>query len=393
MREFYRVHADVHLDRIYNNIKRTKEKIVPGTKIMAIIKADGYGHGAVPVAKILDPLADAYGIAILEEGMELREAGIKKPILILGYTPEEQMEELIQYDIMPAVFSYETAKLLSKKAVACKKNVKVHIKIDTGMSRIGFPINDNSVNLVKEISQMEGIELEGCFTHFARADEKEKEFTYVQLERFHWFVERLEQEGVAIKVKHVSNSAGIMDLPQANEDMVRSGISTYGLYPSDEVEKTQLQLEPAMEIKARVSYVKEIEAGIGVSYNSTYLTSRKTKIATIPVGYGDGYPRALSSKGRVLIHGESAPILGRICMDQFMVDVTDIPEVKPNDIVTLVGRDGTESITVEELGELSHSFNYEIVCDIGKRVPRNYYFNGKKIGTLAWKNDLEFYWE
>ena len=390
MREFYRVHADVHLDRIYNNIKRTKEKIVPGTKIMAIIKADGYGHGAVPVAKILDPLVDAYGIAILEEGMELREAGIKKPILILGYTPQEQMDELIKYEIMPAVFSYETAKILSEKAVTLNKTIKVHIKIDTGMSRIGFPVTEESIQLVKSISCMDGIELEGCFTHFARADEKDKAFTFLQLERFHWFVERLKEEGVNIQIKHVSNSAGIMELPQANEDMVRSGISTYGLYPSEEVEKSQLKLEPAMEIKARVSFVKEVEAGIGVSYNSTYCTSKKTKIATIPVGYGDGYPRALSSKGRVLIRGMSAPILGRICMDQFMVDVTDIPNVQPNDVVTLVGCDGTEQITVEELGAMSHSFNYEIVCDIGKRVPRNYYFNGEKIGTLAWKNDLEF---
>ena len=327
MKEYYRVQADIHLDRICNNIKRTREIIAEGTKIMAIIKADGYGHGAVPIAKILDPYVQAYGIAIIEEGIELRNAGITKPILILGYTPKEYCGDLVKYDIMPAVFTYEAAKQISEEAKKQNKVAKIHIKLDTGMSRIGFALTDESVAIIKKISELENIKIDGCFSHFARADEEDKTFTYTQIERYDQFVEKLENAGIPIPTKHISNSAGIMEVPEANKDMVRSGISTYGLYPSDEVDKNKLYLEPAMEIKAAVSYVKELEAGIGISYNSTFVTKKKTRVATIPVGYGDGYPRALSSKGRVLIHGKSAPILGRVCMDQFMVDVTDIPGV------------------------------------------------------------------
>lgn len=390
MKEYYRVQADIHLDRICRNIQRTREKIAEGTKIMAIIKADGYGHGAVPIAKILDPYVQAYGIAIIEEGIELRKAGITKPILILGYTPKQYYKELVEYNIMPAVFRYEAAAELSKEAKRQNKVAKIHIKLDTGMSRIGFALTEQSVADIKKIAALENIQIDGCFSHFARADEENKEFTYTQLERYTNFVSRLEEEGITIPVKHISNSAGIMEVPEANLDMVRSGISTYGLYPSDEVDKNQLFLEPAMEIKACISYVKELEPGVGISYNSTFVTTRKTKVATIPVGYGDGYPRALSSKGRVLIHGKSAPILGRVCMDQFMVDVTDIPDVAEGDIVTLVGKDQEECITVEELSAYENSFNYEFVCDVGKRIPRVYYLDGKKVGTSDSRNYIEW---
>lgn len=393
MKEYYRVQADIHLDRICNNIKRTREIIAEGTKIMAIIKADGYGHGAVPIAKILDPYVQAYGIAIIEEGIELRNAGITKPILILGYTPKEYCGDLVKYDIMPAVFTYEAAKQISEEAKKQNKVAKIHIKLDTGMSRIGFALTDESVAIIKKISELENIKIDGCFSHFARADEEDKTFTYTQIERYDQFVEKLENAGIPIPTKHISNSAGIMEVPEANKDMVRSGISTYGLYPSDEVDKGKLFLEPAMEIKAAVSYVKELEAGIGISYNSTFVTKRKTRVATIPVGYGDGYPRALSSKGRVLIHGKSAPILGRVCMDQFMVDVTDIPDVKAGDVVTLVGREGDECITVEELSAIEQSFNYEFVCDVGKRIPRVYYYEGEKIGTSNSRNYIEWEWK
>ena len=382
MKEYYRVQANINLDAICNNIKNAKKNLKEGTKIMAIIKADAYGHGAVPVAKALNELVAAYGIAIIEEGVELRNAGVKKPILILGYTPAQQLDLLVKYDITAAVFCYEMAKKLSNEANKQGKKAKIHIKLDTGMGRIGFMPEEKSIPIIKKISELEGIEIEGCFSHFARADEKKLDFTYLQLERYTNFVNRLEEEGINIPIKHISNSAGIMELPEANLDMVRSGIITYGLYPSDEVHKEKLSIEPAMEIKACISYLKEVEAGTGISYNSTYMTKQKTKVATIPVGYGDGYPRALSSKGRVLIHGQSAPILGRVCMDQFMVDLTNIPDVKEGDSVTLVGKDGDNFISVEEVSAASgSSFNYEFVCDVGKRIPRVYYKNGKKVGT------------
>lgn len=381
MKEYYRVQADIDLDAICNNIKRTREIIKPETKIMAIIKADGYGHGAVPIARALDTLVDAYGIAILEEGMELRKSGVTKPILILGATPRQLFPTLIEYDIIQTIFDYETACVLSEEACRQNKKASIHIKLDTGMSRIGFALNEASISDIKKIAALQGIEINGCFTHFARADETDKAFTHIQLKRYLDFVEQLESEGIQIPVKHVSNSAGIMELPEANLNMVRSGISTYGLYPSEEVDKNRLLLEPAMSIKSCITHVKELEKNIGISYGSTFVTSRKTKVATIPVGYGDGYPRALSSKGRVLIHGQSAPILGRVCMDQFMVDVTDVKDVKVGDSVTLVGTDGAECITVEELSGLAYSFNYEFVCDVGKRIPRVFYYQGKKVGT------------
>lgn len=379
--EYYRVHADVNLDAIYHNIEETRKVVKPDTKIMAIIKADGYGHGAIPIAKILEPIIDAYGIAIIEEGIELRECGITKPLLILGVTPLPLYSKLIEYDIMPTIFSYESAEILSEEAKKQNKKAKIHIAVDTGMSRIGFQINQESVEIIKRINQLEWVEIDGCFTHFATADESDKSFTLEQLKRFQNFVAQLEQEGIQIPTKHVSNSAGIIEFPDAQFDMVRSGISTYGLYPSEEVNKAVLPLQPAMEIKSYITYVKTLEAGVGISYGQTFVTKEKIKVATIPVGYADGYPRALSNQGYVLIHGQKAAILGRICMDQFMVDVTNIPGVCEGDIVTLVGIDKDASITVEELAAMSHSFNYEFVCDIGKRVPRVYYYRGEKIGT------------
>lgn len=381
MKDYYRVQADINLDAICDNIRRTRERVRAGTRIMGIIKADGYGHGAVPVARVLNPLVDAFGIAIPEEGIELRSFDITKPILLLGYTPALQYGDLIEYDIMPAVFTLPMAEEMSNIAVKKGKVLKIHIKVDTGMSRIGFRPCDKSIEEIKKISSLPGIVIDGCFTHFSKADETDKTFTITQLNAFLNFVTALEAEGVAIPVKHISNSAGIIDLPEANLDMVRSGISTYGLYPSDEIAKENLSLTPAMSIKAYISYVKEVEAGVPVSYGGTFITKEPTRIATIPAGYGDGYPRTLSNKGRVLIHGQSAPIIGRVCMDQFMVDVTGIEGVKAGDTATLLGNDGEEHISVEELAELAGTFHYEFVCDMGKRVPRVYYYHGRKAGT------------
>ncbi len=381
MRKYYRVHANIDLDAIYKNVSNAKALLKPGTKLMAIIKADAYGHGAKQVAETIDPIADAYGVAILEEGVELRKAGIDKPILILGFTPEPLYEAMIKYDIATAVFQLDMAEKISAAASRLGKQAKIHIALDTGMSRIGFKQDEESLEVIKKIAKLPYIFIEGCFTHFARMDEEDKTKAMTQFEKYMDFVEKIEGCGIELPVKHVSNSAGIIEKQEVNLDMVRDGICVYGLYPSDEVNKENLELTPAMEIKSYVSFVKELEPGVEIGYGGTYTTERETRVATIPVGYADGYPRALSNKGHVLINGMSAPILGRVCMDQFMVDVTDIDNVEEGTMVTLVGRDGDENISIEEISEMSHSFNYEFVCDVGKRIPRVYYKGGKVVET------------
>lgn len=381
IKEYYRVKADIDLDAIHENVVNAKALTKPGTKLMAIIKADAYGHGAVMVAQTLEDVADAYGVAILEEGIELRQAGINKPILILGYTPAPLYRAMIKYDIATAVFEYDMAKKMSDTAEKMGKKAKVHIKLDTGMSRIGFKQDDESLAVIKKIAELPGIEIEGCFTHFATMDEKDKTKAMKQFERYMDFVKRIEDAGIKIPVKHVSNSAGIIEKPEVNLDMVRDGICVYGMYPSEEVDKTKLRLTPAMEIKSYVSFVKTLKAGVEIGYGGTYTTTNETVVATIPVGYADGYSRALSNRGRVLIKGKSFPIIGRICMDQFMVDISSRPDIKQGDEVTLVGRDKDEYISIEEVADMSYSFNYEFVCDIGKRIPRVYYRGGKVVAT------------
>ena len=382
MKKYYRVQANIDLDAIYYNIKNVRDRINKDTKIMAILKADGYGHGAVAAAKVIDELVDAYGVAIVEEAIELRKAGIDKPILILGVTNPEQYNLLVKYDVTQTIFSYESAKLLDEESKKQGKKASIHIKIDTGMGRIGFKADEQSMVEIMNISKLENISIDGIFTHFANADEQNKFRVNQQFDKFMSFVNRLESMGVNIPIKHVSNSAAIIDMPQANLNMVRSGIATYGLYPSEEVNKNNMDLKPAMTMTSNITYVKELPPGMGISYNSTYITTKNTKVATIPVGYADGYPRSLSSKGRVIINGQSVPIIGRICMDQFMVDVSDVADVKVGDKVTLFGRDGEENISIEEIAACAGSFNYEFICDIGKRVPRVYYKEGKQVGTF-----------
>lgn len=387
MKEYYRVYADIDLDAIYENVKNAKALLKKDTKMMAIVKADGYGHGAVEVARQIDELVDAYGVAILEEGIELRKAGFTKPILILGYTPKPLYPAMIRYDIATAVFTMEMAKEISDTAVAMHKNANIHIKLDTGMSRIGFSITKESKEIIEQIAKLPGIEIKGCFSHFARMDEKDKTKANEQFAKFTKMVNALEKDGVDLGIRHISNSAGIMEAPEVQMDMVRNGICLYGLYPSEEVQKERLPLKPAMELKAYVSYVKTLEPGVEIGYGGTYTTTKKTRVATIPVGYADGYSRCLSGKGSVLIHGKKAPILGRVCMDQFMVDVTDIDNVCVGDRVTLFGKDGDSCITIEEISAMAHSFNYEFVCDIGKRIPRVYYRHGKVIETKDYYPD------
>ena len=378
-----RIYAKIDLDAIAYNLDSMRANLKEGTKMICVIKTDGYGHGALPIARMTEHMDDIWGYAVAtaEEADSLRKNGIKKPILILGFTFPEACEQIVREELRPAVFTYDMACLLSGEAVKQGKTVYVHIALDTGMSRIGYQVTEESADEVKRISALPGIEIEGLFTHFSKADEADKSFTMEQLERYRQFVHMLTERGITIPIRHCSNSAGIVDLPEANMDVVRAGITLYGLYPSEEVLKERVPLHPAMELKSHIAYIKTLEPGRLISYGGTFQTERTCKVATIPVGYGDGYPRGLSNKGWVLIHGKKAPILGRVCMDQFMVDVTDIPGAKALDEVTLVGSDHGASISVEELGSLSGRFNYEFVCCIGKRVPRVYYRNREQTET------------
>lgn len=382
MRKDLRSYAVIDLDAIADNIKAVKACITPDVKVMAVIKTDGYGHGAVEIGRYLEEDVDYYAVAAVEEAVQLREAGLKLPILILGYTMKAQYAKLVEYGIEQTIYNLEDAKLLGEIAVSMGKQAEIHIALDTGMGRIGFVPDAESADIVKEISLLPGIVIKGMFTHFSTADEADKTYSHMQMERYDAFVKLLEERGVEIPVKHICNSAGIMEFDHHRFQMVRSGIVTYGLYPSEEVVKENLLLKPALEWKAHVVHVKTAGPGLGVSYGKTFVTSApETKIATINVGYGDGYPRALSNKGRVLIHGKSVPIIGRVCMDQFMVDVTGMDDVQVEDEVTLIGRDGDEFISVEEAAALAGTFNYEFVCDIGKRIPRIY--KGKKLRSCA----------
>ncbi|MDO5344889.1 MAG: alanine racemase [Lachnospiraceae bacterium] len=368
-----RVYAKIDLGAIEENFYRMKANLRPGTKMVAVIKTDGYGHGAVEIARLTEVWDYIWGFAVatVEEALELRQAGIQKPILILGFVFPEHYETVARQELRPAVFKLDMARQLSEAAVHIGKTIKMHLALDTGMTRIGFPDTDQAVRLIQEINRLPGLETEGLFTHFARADEADKTNARKQLERYLAFAGKLEAAGVTIPMKHCSNSAGILEMPEANLDAVRAGITIYGIYPSDEMKRDQIKLKPAMELKSHIAYIKEVEAGVPVSYGGTYVTEQPMRIATIPVGYGDGYPRSLSNKGYVLINGKRARILGRVCMDQFMADVTDIP-ARELDEVTLMGRDGTELLSVDTLGALSGRFPYEFVCDIGKRVPRIY---------------------
>ena len=375
-----RVYAEINLDAMCSNVSQALERMKPA-KLMAIIKTDAYGHGAVRSAKALDEIGVyAFGVATPGEALELRRAEIKNPILILGYVFEEYFDRMIENDIDLALFDLNTAKLLNSHAEKLGKKARVHIKADTGMGRIGFQPCDESAEIIKEIAALNNIEIDGMFTHFACADSKDKASVNRQIERFTNFVAKVKSEGVSLPIVHCYNSASIVDFDKPLFDMVRCGIITYGLEPSDEVSKTNIKLQKVMSIKSHVAYVKKVGAGFTVSYGSTYVTDKETEIATIPVGYGDGYPRTLSNKGMVLIGGHFAKIIGRVCMDQFMVDVTGLG-VSRGDEVILMGSDGENSITAEEIGDLSGRFNSELVCDINKRVPRVYIKNGEIIAV------------
>ncbi len=368
-----RVAAYIDLSAVRFNLESMRANLAKGTLITAVIKTNAYGHGAVAIAENIEQLDYLWGFAVatFEEARELRDAGIKKPILILGYTFPYCYQDMARLDIRPAVFQRASLTELSKAAEFVEKDISVHIAIDTAMSRIGILPDDEGLKYVNDALHTPGIRVEGIFTHFSKADEKERDTTIGQIGRFKGFCERIRDELMyEIPVKHCSNSAGIISYKYANMDMVRAGITMYGLWPSNEVPQDIVPLKPVMSLCSHVVFVKDIEDGTEVSYGGTYVAKGTRRIATIPAGYGDGYPRSLSNKGYVLIRGKRAPIAGRVCMDQFMADVTDIPDVREGDKVTLVGRDGDEEITMEMLGELSGRFNYELACDINSRVPR-----------------------
>ncbi len=372
MKNYHRICAVINLGNIYHNISQIKKSFKEDVHIMPVIKADGYGHGAVQTAQVLEKCADSFAVAVIEEAKELRNAGITKPIMILGTLPTARYEEAVANDVIIPIYTVEMAKLLSNAAKSMNKIARTHIAVDTGMNRIGMKCDKSGIELIKKIMSYEGIEISGIFSHFATADYEDKTFSNVQWKRFNEFLKDLENEGIKIPCKHICNSAAILDMPHMAGNLVRPGIITYGLYPSDEVDKNAIDLRPAMELKSHISFVKEVKAGCGISYGGTNVSDKDRIIATVPVGYADGYPRLLSDKGRVIIRGEYAPIVGRICMDQFMVDVTHIDGVSIEDTVTLMGKDGDCYIGAEEIANHAMTINYEIICGIGKRVPRVY---------------------
>lgn len=392
MEQYARVCAHIDLDAVCHNLEAMHDHISENTKILGVIKADAYGHGAVPIAWEMEDMDYVYGFAVAsaEEAMQLRNANIRKPILVLGYTFPYSYETMINQEIIPTVFRSDMLKELDETARRLGVITPVHIKVDTGMARIGISPDDAGVLFVKEALACKNLLVDGIFTHFAKADEADKTAANKQLDTFLSFVKRCEVEcNYHFPFVHCSNSAGIMDMPAANLDLVRAGIILYGMLPSDEVNKEALNLAPVLSLKSHITYIKEVKKGTPVSYNGVFVTDRTTKIATIPVGYADGYPRNLTGKGYILVHGKKAPIIGRICMDQFMVDVTDIAGCKEGDEVTLIGRDGDLFITMEELGELSGRFNYEFACEIGKRTPRVFFRHGKAFCAKDYYDDVK----
>lgn len=378
---YFRTQARIDLDAVEYNCSNVRAKLPDDCKLLGVIKADAYGHGAVELAHLLDEKCDFFGVACIEEAVELKKAGVKAPVLILGYVDSNVYDLVVKYDVRIPIFSMESAVALSNEAVRQGKTVPFHFCIDTGMSRIGFQVNEQSADVCKEITLLPNIEAEGLFSHFATADEADLTKAKVQREKYKAFVKMLEDRGVNIPVKHLNNSAGIMNFDEYF-DMCRMGIILYGLYPSEEVDKSLLDIKPVMSWLTHITHIKTLEPGREISYGGTYKTTEPRVIATIPVGYADGYPRCLSNKGRVIINGQYANIVGRVCMDQFMVDVTDVKGVDLNSTVTLVGRDGDACLSMEEVSNSAHSFNYELPCRVARRVPRVYYKNGEIVKVV-----------
>ena len=374
----------IDLDAISDNFDAISAKTkVP---VMAVIKADAYGHGAIQVAQLLQDRAAFFGVSSMLEATELRRAGLTNPILILGHTPVKAFGTAIREGIRPTIFRYEDAVALSEAAVAAGISAPFHFAVDTGMSRIGFPVTEEAADICAQIAKLPGLVPEGIFSHFATADCADLSRSRQQAKKFDAFCDWLKARDVSVAIRHLNNSAGLMNF-DTHYEMVRAGIVTYGMYPSEDVSPELLSLKPALQFLSKVTFVKTLTAGCEISYGGTFVTTRETRVATVPVGYADGYRRSLSGKFYCLIHGKKAPILGRICMDQMMVDVTEIPETKPGDRVTLVGTDGKETITMEAIAAAADSFNYEFVCGISRRVPRIYVSGGEKVHSVHYLTD------
>ncbi len=381
---FDNTHVTIDLDVISSNFRAIREKA--GVPVMAVVKADAYGHGAIPVALHLQESCSFFGVSSMLEALELRRAGIQVPILILGRIPISALETAVRERIRPSIFRYEDAQALSHAAVKLGIDAPFHFAVDTGMSRIGFQATEADADVCAAICRLPGLVPEGLFSHFATADEADLQKARAQAEKFAAFDEMLKCRGVQIQLRHLDNSAGIINF-ENHYEMVRAGIIVYGMYPSYAVDSARLPLRPALEWTSRVTHVKTLEPGREISYGGTCVTTRETVVATVPVGYADGYRRALSGKFYVLIHGQPAPILGRICMDQMMVDVTDIPDVQVDDRVVLIGADGDSAVTMEEIGDAAGSFNYEFVCGISRRVPRFYRSGGRIVRQVHYLLD------
>lgn len=373
------VWAEVDLDKLAHNMREIR-RVTKSENIIAVVKADAYGHGAIDVAPVLlENGANRLAVAVISEAVELRRSGIECPIMILGFTPPNLIDNLLKYNIEQAVYSYEFARELSKMAQKKNKMAKIHIVVDTGMGRIGYLPNEDSVEEVYNISKLPNIIIEGMFCHFSAADEKDKAYTYDQVKKYNEFYEKLKEKKVNINIRHMANSAAIIDLPETHYEAVRPGIIIYGYYPSAEVSVDKIDLKPVMTLKTNIVHIKTLPPGEYVSYGRKFKTERESVIATLPVGYADGYTRLLFQKGKVILRGSFAPVVGRICMDQCMIDVTDISGVIVGDEVILIGEDGKNKFTADTVAELIGTINYEIVCMVGKRVPRVYIKEGKVV--------------
>ena len=383
---FDNTYVKIDLDIIEANFTAIREKA--GVDVMAVVKADAYGHGAVQVTRLLQDKCAFFGVSSILEAMELRQAGIYNPILILGHTPVSAFPVLVQAEIRPTIYHYDAALALSNAAVQQGKTAAFHFAVDTGMSRIGFQATEAEADICAKIARLPNLHAEGLFSHFATADCADLSRSHAQTEKFDRFYEMLRDRGLEIPIRHLDNSAGLMNFDR-HYHMVRSGIVTYGMYPSGEVDTRDLPIRPALQWLSRITHLKTLPAGREISYGGTFVTTRETRVATVPVGYADGYRRSLSGKFYVLIRGKKAPILGRVCMDQMMVDVTDIPDVTPRDQVVLVGRSGDEEITMEQIAAAADSFNYEFVCGISRRVPRIYSRGGKTVHSVHYLLDSQ----
>lgn len=380
LREMMPVWAEVDLGHLAHNIREVRRITRPETIIMAVVKADAYGHGAIMAAKtFLKNGADRLAVATPREAFELRRTGFDVPILVLGYTPTQQSGELVEHDVTPTVYTYKHAEALSKAATAQGRIANIHVKLETGMGRLGFLPTAKSIDEIVKISRLPSLWIEGAFTHFAVADSRDKKYTREQFGRYLKMSEALEERGVSIPIKHVSNSAAIIDLPEYNLDMVRPGSILYGIYPSDEVDKSRLELRPAMTLKARISNIKIVPAGTGISYGLAFTTDKESRIGTLSAGYADGYSRLLSNRAEVGVKGERAPVVGRVCMDQCMVDITDIEGANIGDEVVLFGDGSDNTPRAEDVAGWMGSIFAEALSSVSRRVPRVYIKNGEVI--------------